>query len=312
MSVSIHSLFTPVDLALELEWLKARDTLLRNNFVKQDVKRALELAAASEHPQCQWLTSLFAGMTVSTVKEACDVFFAEEKKSPASLCFAAMLSDPLDFALLRQSADLGYPFAQAEMVRWTRGEEKFRWAKSAASQRERNGFCWLADCYEYGDGCEKDLEKAGDCRLIAAELGDVYSMNVLGRLLDESDPQRWVWWHRAAVLRGPDSFLNNFRGVVEKFNAGSGNGVVVFQIGKALNGHFNVEKRTIFGMSNDFDNRIGPANSAASFYKSQVVACRRAVDAWSHVGIQCGVVKDVRVLIGKLVWETRDLALHKV
>jgi hypothetical protein len=47
MSVSIESLFTPDELALELEWLKARDTLLRDNFVKQDVKQALELAAAS-------------------------------------------------------------------------------------------------------------------------------------------------------------------------------------------------------------------------------------------------------------------------
>jgi hypothetical protein len=81
MSVSIHSLFTPDELVLEVEFLKARDMLLGENYEKRDVKRALELAAASEHPQCQWLTSLFAGKTVSTVKEARDVFLAHEKKS---------------------------------------------------------------------------------------------------------------------------------------------------------------------------------------------------------------------------------------
>jgi hypothetical protein len=85
MNVSIHSLFTPDELARELKWLEARDTLLGENYAKQDVKRALELAASSEHPQCQWLTGLFAGKTVTTVKEVCDVFLADEKKSPASL-----------------------------------------------------------------------------------------------------------------------------------------------------------------------------------------------------------------------------------
>jgi hypothetical protein len=89
MSVSVRSLFTPDELARDLEWLKARDTLLEDNFVKQDVKRALELASVSQHPQCRWLTSLFAEKTVTTVKEARDVFLADEKKSPASLCFAA-------------------------------------------------------------------------------------------------------------------------------------------------------------------------------------------------------------------------------
>jgi hypothetical protein len=139
MSVSIKSLFTSDEISLELEWLEARDTLLGGNEVKLDVKRALKLAAASDHPSCQWLTGVFAEKTVTTVKEACDVFLAEEK-SPASLCFVALLSGPVNRALLRQSADLGYPLAQAKMAGLTEGEESFRFAKSAASQRERDGF----------------------------------------------------------------------------------------------------------------------------------------------------------------------------
>jgi hypothetical protein len=79
MSVSVESLFSPDELVLELEWLAARDTLLGGNFVKRDVKRALELAAASKHPQCQWLTCLFVEKTASTRKEARAVFRVEEK-----------------------------------------------------------------------------------------------------------------------------------------------------------------------------------------------------------------------------------------
>jgi hypothetical protein len=215
--------------------------------------------------------------------------------------------------LLRQSADLGYPLAQARMAGRTNGEEKFRFAKSAASQREREGFFWLGFCHQFGRGCEPDLEIAKKLHLIAVQLGSVLSMCCLGRMFDESDPRWWFWLGRAVVLGFPDaSFLGNFSARVQPFNSGSGNGSVLFQIGKALNGHISVESRTIFNLGLEFDDLIGPANTAISFYKSQVAACRRAVDAWSHVGIQRGVVKDIRILISKLVWETRDLALYKV
>jgi hypothetical protein len=137
-------------------------------------------------------------------------------------------------------------------------------------------------------------------------------MRYLGFLLQCSNPQRWLWWGRAAVLGPPGSFAHLFSRPVQEFNSGSGSGAVVFQIGRALNGHVNVEDRTVFGVIDIFDNLMSPANTAISFYKSQLSSCRRAVDAWSHVGIRYGAVKDIRILIGKLVWETRDLAMYKV
>jgi hypothetical protein len=110
------------------------------------------------------------------------------------------------------------------------------------------------------------------------------------------------------VLGLPGCFFGYFSDSVETLNSGSGNGAVVFQIGRMLNGNVDVEKEEKFGKNHCL---IGPANSAISFYESQLTSCGRAVDAWSHVGIRCGVVKDIRVLIGKLVWESRDLALYK-
>ena len=72
------------------------------------------------------------------------------------------------------------------------------------------------------------------------------------------------------------------------------------------------EKKQIFGQNMDFDDRIGPANDAIESYKSQLAACCRAVDTWSLITIRFKVVKDIRVLIGKMIWESRDLAEHKV
>jgi hypothetical protein len=277
--------------------------------VKQDVKRALELAA-SQHPQCQWLTDLFALKNVSTREDARDVFLACKKKSPASLCFTAVLSSPHDDVLLRQCAELGYPLAQAIMADWSSGEERLRFAKSAASQRERDGFYWLGCCYKDGSGCEKDLNKAREFYLIAAQLGEVMGMMFLGQLLHATDPQRRVWWGRAAVLGHAGPFLDNFSFVVEMFNFGPGNDAVVFQIGKALNGRVT-EMREIFG-SIRYAHRIGQANFAVSFYKSQLAACRRGVHTWSLCCLRLNIYKDIRVFMGKMIWETRELALFDV
>jgi hypothetical protein len=117
--------------------------------------------------------------------------------------------------------------------------------------------------------------------LIAAELGDAAAMSWVGGLFEESDPLRWLWWGQAARRGETYEFLSSFAEQVQQFEHGSDNAAAVFQIGRALNGNVDVEERKIFGRNNDFDNLIGPANTAISFYKAQLVACRRAVDAWS-------------------------------
>jgi hypothetical protein len=317
-SQTVESLFSPADLVLEKQWLKIRDIFFGHNYVKQDIKRALELAAACTHKDAQWLIRVLAGKTVSTSQEARDVFLALGKNDACGLCFAALLSMKIEgdeeeiYALLRRSAELGCALAQAKIAGQMGGEEEFRFASLAASQRERESFHCLGYCFKYGRGCEKNEDKVRENYLIAAELGGVSAMIWFGELLEESDPVRWFWWGQAARRGESYDFLTNFAQQVQEFEAGSNNEGAVFQIGRCLSGNVDVEKRTFFGIRSNFDNRIGPANTAVSFYNSQLSACRRAVDMWSHVGIRCGVVKDIRVLIGKLVWETRDLALFDV
>lgn len=84
---------------------------------------------------------------------------------------------------------------------------------------------------------------------------------------------------------------------------GSGSKRVVFAIGTALKGNINLEKNEIFGVEDD--SCMDYANHAVSFYESQSECARLAVDTWTIIGIRFGVVKDVRKLIGKLVWDAR-------
>jgi TPR repeat protein len=99
-------------------------------------------------------------------------------------------------AILKRSADLGDAFAQARMAGSARlaGEaERFRWAEKSAAEGERDGFYELGHCYRHGIGCEKDVERAKENYLVAADFGHVYAMYHMGALLDKDDPQRFVW-----------------------------------------------------------------------------------------------------------------------
>ncbi len=101
----------------------------------------------------------------------------------------------------------------------------------------------------------------------------------------------------------PGFFLGSFCKQVEKFFSGSGNATVFFLIGRALKGNIDMEKKEVFGSYCNFDSCIGPSNQAVSFYDSQIKSARLAVDTWTLVSTRLHVTKDLRVFIGKLIWE---------
>jgi TPR repeat protein len=163
-----------------------------------------------------------------------------------------------------------------------------------------------------GFGCEKNLERAKENSLRASELGHVSAMVWLGDMLDKSNPQRWQWWGRAAAHGASSWFLPDFAKQVELFNSGSGSAAVVLIIGHALQGHVNEEARTIFNRSWGFDSRIVRAKQAIAFYEAQIQATKDAMRAWTLVGIKLKIVKDLRKLVAKLVWNSREEASYDV
>jgi TPR repeat protein len=251
---------------------------------------------------------------VTTKEDAKRVFSALGQNDARALCFAWLCSHSEEQEVLtplRRSTELGFAFAQALMAWETRGEEKFKFAQLAAAQGERDGFLWLGLCFRAGEGCEKDLDKAKESFFHSSELEHVYAMVSLGQLLGASDPQRWRWWGCAAALGASSVFVCNFALQVVLFNSGSGSAAVMFAIGEALQGRVNEEARTIFKSAYDFDSLIGPAKQAIAFYEAQIKATKDAMRAWTLVGIHFKVVKDVRKLIAKLIWDSREEALYK-
>jgi TPR repeat protein len=305
-SILLHRQLSPEELQQYLAWYRIRDTLCGANDVQQDVNKALELAAVCEHPNAVWLTKLFGGRHVNTNEEARQIFRGCENDQRA-LCFASFLGAVEE---IHRAADLGDAFAQAWMARQAAGEERFGWAEKSAAQGERDGFCNLGYCYRNGIACEKDLERAKENFLVAAELGYVYGMVCVGELLDKNDPQRFVWFGRAAANGEPFSFLKEMRDQIRNFSSGTGLSNVMFVIGRALKGHINNESRTLFGSTWNFDAHIGPAKQALQFYEFQLQSCQKAVDSWTIVGLRNGVVRDIRKMIGKMIWDAREEASY--
>ena len=138
------------------QWYKLRN-LFVGHYVDQDINKALELAATCQHPDAVWLAGIFAGRPVTTEEEVVAVLL-EQGEDARALCFAGLFL--FDSALLRRSAALGYGFAHAGLAFDSSGEERFLHASRAALAGDQEGVCWLAYCYQEGEGCERNLEKS--------------------------------------------------------------------------------------------------------------------------------------------------------
>ncbi len=300
-----------------LKWLDVRDTFLGRNERKQDITAALALARDCKHPDAVWLTSILKD--VSTKEDAKNVLLLHQDDA-RGLCFTWFLSKNRgnDLSLLRRASEMGNAFAYAVLCRRNlhrNKEEAFRLAQLAATQHERDGFFLLGLCSHTGRGCKRDFNLAKENFLLAAELGDVFSADRYGSLLDKSDPGCWLWLSRAALRGCNHSFLAFFSDQVKLFFSGSGNAAIVFLIGRALKGNMDSEKKEIFGplsMFFNFDSLIGPANQAVSFFSSQIKSARLAVDTWTLVATRLHVIKDLRIYIAKLIWEARFEANYKI
>jgi hypothetical protein len=153
-SSSSHNNSDGIPFSTLLEWYKIRDTFFGENFVDQNVPFALELAAACQHPDAQWLAEACAGKDVTTEEDAKRVFSVLAQNDARSVCFAWMLGDRRDLTSLRRIAELGFAFGYAWLAGRTRDEEGFKFAQLAAAQGKRDGrfvfFSSFSSCPFFG------------------------------------------------------------------------------------------------------------------------------------------------------------------
>jgi hypothetical protein len=165
----------------------------------------------------------------------------------------------------------------------------------------------LGQCYMFGDGCEEDVDKALLYFEKAAELGSVIALDSLASHCFISDPMRWRWAGLASKRGSVGFFLQNFEAEVIKLIKGCGLQPVVFEIGRQLKGQIDYDKQQVFGVKTlDFEAVSRSAEIAIDFYAFQLRSARAGVDAWSIMAKRLGVVKDMRLMIARLIWEGRS------
>jgi hypothetical protein len=75
-------------------------------------------------------------------------------------------------------------------------------------------------------------------------------------------------------------------------------------IGGLVKGHVSEEKSEILGSKVE-RSVLNAVLEAVALYDAQSCAARKAVESWLVVGHRLSVVRDVRVVIAKLIWESR-------
>ncbi len=298
--------------SVQIQWYEIRDLLLRHQFAA-----AFEKASVCEHPDALWLRKVFAGKDSALLHDSKfvrEVLLDRGEDDERALLFARLLRPHPPFgsgpahaedweAPVRRSAQLGYAFAQAWLAEQMDGEERFKLAQLAAAQGERSGLFVLGCCFLTGDGCKKDADEAKHFLLAAAELGHSGSCRILTNgLLDSSSDRRfWRYWE-VAVASGVIN-MNNFD-LAAKHVKSFDNTAVVFAIGRTMKSRL-VQDHVSFRTRRLVDRAI-------CFYEGQLEACRRAIDSWTIIGIRFQVPKDVRLLIGRLVWKEREEANYQI
>jgi hypothetical protein len=289
-----------------LEWYKVRDTALGINFVEQNFGLAVEFARKSSHPDCVWFAGLFADCPFG--KSDMTRVLLKCGDDARAMSFLAVLTN--NESLLRKAATLGDPFAQAMMAKCTLGDECFEFASAAAASGDRDGFYFLGRFYENGD-----MDAAQECYEKAARENHAFAAFRLGKCFAMSDPRRFFWAARAGLCGNCMGYVGEIATLLSLWpGRGSSYDQSVFQVGETLKRHLVVEpfRRLLFGKAVDsFILTQVAVHDAIVFYEENIAGAANAVNCWSVCARRLGVVKDIRILIGKMVWEARGEATYK-
>jgi hypothetical protein len=280
-------------------WYEVRDLLVGGNKVQWDLSKAIARLPACKHRDAVWLSKVFSKRNSSDLEGVIACLRVHET-DPRSQSFLATFEG--DMLLMQTAAENGDAFAQAAVAWEMGGHPFFVLAEQSAAQGERDGLVALGCAYLRGWGCKVDKEKAKEKLLRAVALKGVFAFVNLGECFVKTDPQRYFWMAKGGSFGLGHRFLMDASKYLATAQTQPN---VVFEIGRCLQGHIDLKKKAIFGNSDHVEGYFAAAVKANCFYMFQIQAYRRAVDVWTIVGLRNNVVKDIRLLIAKMIWGSR-------
>ncbi len=290
-----------VDKTEQIKWWDVLDMIREDMF-----EVGLRWARECQHPDAQWLASLFPDEPVTMTKQVMLSVMKAQGDDPRALFICFCLSD--DKVTLRQAATLGYAPAQAVLAECCCVAEQFAWLEKAVAQGDRQGLFRLGLWLWVGRGCTKDRTRAVTLWKEAAELEHRDAQFYFGELAySASDWQRYQWWGRAAA-HGNENVIAHLRTAATEqlklFEEGKAAGRVVFEIGAACQGHMGVADDKLSGLSVCRE-ELRAVQGCVELHEQWCMAAKAAVECWIGVGRRLEVIKDIRLVIAGLVWAQR-------
>lgn len=298
--------YANIPITVQKEWYKIRDMFFGHNFVRQDIQKALELARVCTHPDAEWLVAVCTEAHVTNADEAVKAFQLLSQTDARACAFAATMDSFNGMLWMERSATFGFAYAKAQMcIRSQTRKQSFEYAYSAVLQHERDGFFELGKHWLYGNGCEKNLTIAKELFSVAADLGHIFSVYRYCSLLDDNDLEKWQLLSNATLNGSMLDFSKNFSKQVDLWKENKRSDAIMFVIGRTLH-RLRLDNR-------DTEETLTMnAERAIDFYKEQIKASQQAVHAWTQVGRRLRVCRDIRKVIGQLIWNMRDEAVYEV
>jgi hypothetical protein len=288
-----------------VKWYEARDAFLGINpnlGYKDELERrqrGLQLAEKlkDEIPEAKWLCELFPEGTAEKLERVrvCNRLSDESRRNSTALAYLECFTGPeMSLEEATHPLHLGEILLSATFSSVVTKEE-FDVAAQLAAQREPRGFYVLWR----NDNCKMDYLKK------AAELGLVIALHSYGRnAFTDVQPEQYLWMGRCAQrsIDHVGSYLDRVDTCLAGFLRKARLSSCVVQI-DALYG----EGRLSFWEVSRYSTHNGAMHRHVMLYiqalcKNWRADARRAVNAWLAVGRRLRVVKDIRGVIGKRIW----------
>jgi hypothetical protein len=291
-------MFKGCNVKLEREWYEIRDLLLGYNTRHQNVDEALVKASQSKHYKAIWLCNIFKTHVIGVANalassRKCLLEYASQNNDCEARVFAGIITFPIIVSEIMQAASDGSLFAMVFLFRYNGfySLDMLENAMSKSTNVEREIF------HDIGLFADKSIE----CRMkyykAAAQLGCFNSMNNYALYLSLYSVERWKWRCKAATVFCLASFMDEVVQMLERNHVYDPK--IVFYIGRFFKYYSKQSQRKSI-------------QKAIDFFSIQCIAAKTAVDAFSLCCLRLGLYKDLRVMIGKLVWKGKKETNYKV
>ncbi len=260
------------------EWFRARDNFLGIYPYERNPSLGYLMARLCTHPDAIWLCETlekygFPGVSSVTIMGA------EKANDNRAMCFYGIIER--DEHSLRVAAEKGNPLA---MAKYGYMSGNLSYLKKSAELGEPLGLLW----YGVVSNDVESLKKSAD-------LGNTYALIKLQVFL--SDQVERVKLVERAIIESTGHHLHYLNDIYRINEYMHGCKRTKYEVGRAM---MNVEHVHKF----ELENFCGKEDLYELVRKNRTSA-REAVHAWLLIGHSIGFCRDLRKLIGQLIWETR-------